>query len=86
MNLIDILFKTRSTGSKITQLSKILKIKNLPPILVFSLLQPSEIAFLFNSMWQNCKERPDRSTNHGDMDKIAMGPMNEGLSSSVISM
>ena len=42
---------------------KSLKIKTLPPIL----LQPSDMASLSNSRWQNHKERQKQSTNNGDM-------------------
>ncbi len=31
----------------------------------------SEMAFLSNSMWQNRKERPNRSTNNEDMTETA---------------
>ena len=48
--------KTRSTG---------------PQKLTFSLLQPSEMALLSNSRWQNRKERPNRSTNNGDIGENA---------------
>ena len=30
-------------------------------------IKASEMAILANSRWQNCKERPNRSTNKGDM-------------------
>ncbi len=40
----------------------------------------SEMASLSNSSWQNHKERPNRSTNNGDMDKKAKRHVDEGLS------
>ncbi len=37
----------------------------------FSLLHPSEMGSLPNFRWQNCKKRPNRFINNGDMAKIA---------------
>ena len=33
---------------------------------------------LSNSRWQNCKERPNQSTNKGDMAEIAKRPVSDG--------
>ena len=34
-------------------------------------MKPPEIALLYNFRWQKCKERPNRSTNNGDMAETA---------------
>ncbi len=36
----------------------------------------SKMASLF-SRWQNCKERPNQSTNNEDIDEIANRPVSE---------
>ena len=59
---------------------KSFKIQNPPPIPGLSLLHPSEMAFFAKSKWQNRKERPNRSTNNGDMDKIAKLPVSDLVS------
>ncbi len=38
-------------------------------------VKPSEMASLSHSMWQNCKERQNRTTNNGDMDEKAKCPV-----------
>ncbi len=40
-------------------------------------MKPSEMASLSNSRWQNCKERPKRSTNNEDMVETAENPVRE---------
>ena len=42
-------------------------------------IKPSEMAFLSNSRWQNRKERPNRSTNNGDMDEKAKRLVKESV-------
>ena len=56
---------TRTTEAELS------KIKTPNRHRAFSLLQPSEIASLSNSWWQNRKERHNRSTNNGNMVEIA---------------
>ncbi len=46
---------------------KSLKIQNFHRFRAFSLLQPTELASFSNSRWENLKERPNQSTNKGDM-------------------
>ena len=43
-----------------------LKFKTRNRYRAFSLLKPSEMAFLTNSRWQNRKERSNRPTSNGD--------------------
>ncbi len=76
-----IIKETRSTRTIEAQLSKITQIQNPLPIpgiftpggktvknvLQLLLLQPSEIAFISNSRWQNHKEHLNRPTNNEDM-------------------
>ena len=40
-------------------------------------MKQSEIDSLPNSRWQNVIERPNRSTNNGDMDEKAKHPESE---------
>ena len=42
-------------------------------------MKPSEVASLLNSRWQIRKERPNRSTNNGDMAKTDKRPVEEGV-------
>ena len=44
-------------------------------------MKPSEMASLSKSIWQTRKERPNRSTNHGDMDEKAKSPVREFVKS-----
>ncbi len=39
------------------------------------------MASLSNTVWNNCKERPNRSTNNGDIDDIAKRPVSGGVAS-----
>ncbi len=39
----------------------------------------SEMDSLSNCRWQNCKECPNRFTNHGDMTEIAKSPVGYGV-------
>ncbi len=52
----------------------------------FLLLQPSEMASLSNSWWQNFKERPNGSTNNGDVYEKGKCPVSELGSDSVTSI
>ena len=36
------------------------------------------MASLWNSRWQNGKERPNQCTNNGDMAEIAKRPVSDG--------
>ncbi len=49
-----------------------LKIQNPHQYRAFSLMQPSELAYLLNHRsWQNRQERLNRFTNNGDMTETA---------------
>ncbi len=59
------------------QLPKSLKIQNPPKLPVFSLLQPSKMAFLLNSLKNPSKSG---STNNVDMVKKDQFDVSEGVS------
>ena len=65
---------------------KSFKIQNLPKNMEMCHKKNSEMSFSSNSRWQNSKERPNRTTNNGDMAETAKRPMSEGVSESVASM
>ena len=44
-------------------------------------MQASYTASLTDSRWQNHKERPNRSTNNGDIDEKAKRPVSESVTS-----
>ena len=60
-------------GSHKVSSLKSLKIRNPPP--TYSLLQPSNIASLSNSRWQNCQKRPNRSIISGNTAEKAKRPV-----------
>ena len=62
----------KQTGIKLTTLL-VYSIKTRP--------QKPRLAFLFHSRWQNRKERPNRSTDNGDMYERAKRPVSDGVSS-----
>ncbi len=43
-------------------------------------MKASEFASLSKSRWKTRKERPNRSTNNGDMAETAERPVSEGVS------
>ena len=54
-----------------------LKFKTRNRYRAFSLLKPSEMASLSKPTWQNRKERPNASTNNGDMAEKDKRPVRE---------
>ncbi len=66
--LVSYALKTGSTSTTEVQHSKITYEFKTPTNT--PLLQPSEMAFLSNSRWQNRIERPNRYTNNGEMTRF----------------